>query len=32
LEGDTFSLDICHLSEFAVLSDASRIFLPTVLR
>jgi len=32
LEGDMFSLDICHLSEFAVLSDAPRIFLPTVLR
>jgi len=32
LEGDTFSLEICHLSEFAVLSDAPRIFLPTVLR
>jgi len=32
LEGNTFSLDICHLSEFAVLSDAPRIFLPTVLR
>jgi len=32
LEGNTFSLEICHLSEFAVLGDAPRIFLPTVLR
>ena len=32
LEGNTFSLEICHLSEFAVLSDAPRIFLPAVLR
>ena len=32
LEGDTFTLNICHLSEFAVLSDAPRIYLPAVLR
>jgi len=32
LEGNMFSLEICHLSEFAVLSGASRVFLPAVLR
>ncbi len=32
LGDNTFSLEICHLSEFAALSDAPRIFLPAVMR
>ncbi len=32
LEGNKFTVQICHLSEYAVLSDAVRYFLPSILR